>query len=225
MHPIAAFLLLAAAQPADEPYRARGTEPGWTLAIDARTIRYEEQSGRKLTVAAPPPKKIAAGRRYDARGLVVIVTRARCSDGMSDTQYPERVTVLIGKRQMRGCGGATALPPPPPATPAFAQGTYRIETIAGRMVFGGRPFDLTFADGTLTGSAGCNTLRGTYRIDGDRLIAGPIAITRMLCPPPLMVQERDLLRVFSAPLRIEARPGRRLTLGGRGQDSLVLVGR
>jgi XRE family transcriptional regulator, regulator of sulfur utilization len=57
---------------------------------------------------------------------------------------------------------------------------------------GGTPVPLTPAErqptlqfvagGHVTGSDGCNRLRATYRLRGDKLTFGPLAVTRMACP-------------------------------------------
>ncbi len=39
----------------------------------------------------------------------------------------------------------------------------------------------TFADGQLTGSAGCNSYGGEYTIDGNTLLLSPVVATRMAC--------------------------------------------
>lgn len=39
------------------------------------------------------------------------------------------------------------------------------------------------ADGTVTGAADCNRLNGTYTVSDKALQFGPLATTRMLCPP------------------------------------------
>lgn len=45
-------------------------------------------------------------------------------------------------------------------------------------------------DGTLGGSDGCNHYRGGYTLDGDRLMIGPIATTRMACRGPAALAEQ-----------------------------------
>jgi putative lipoprotein len=42
----------------------------------------------------------------------------------------------------------------------------------------------TFADGSVSGSTGCNRYNGPYTIDGESLEIGPVASTLMACPPP-----------------------------------------
>jgi heat shock protein HslJ len=51
-----------------------------------------------------------------------------------------------------------------------------------------------FAQGNVRGHAGCNTFRGTYTVDGDRIAIGAIAATRKACTAAgVMQQEREFL--------------------------------
>jgi heat shock protein HslJ len=75
------------------------------------------------------------------------------------------------------------------------------------------------AGGRIAGSDGCNRLRATYRIDGQRLSFGPVAATRMACPGLESVIAR-----FEAALEGTVRyelAGGRLRLYGR--DDVLLV--
>lgn len=51
----------------------------------------------------------------------------------------------------------------------------------------------TFAGGRVSGSSGCNRYAGSYTAEGDRLELGPVAGTRMACPPPADAVERQFL--------------------------------
>jgi heat shock protein HslJ len=50
-----------------------------------------------------------------------------------------------------------------------------------------------FADGSVTGSTGCNRYNASYTVDGETLAIGAVASTRMACPPPADAVERDFL--------------------------------
>jgi putative lipoprotein len=54
----------------------------------------------------------------------------------------------------------------------------------------------TFADGTVSGSTGCNRFSGPYTLEGEALEIGPLASTRMYCPPPADQVERAYLDVL-----------------------------
>ena len=48
-------------------------------------------------------------------------------------------------------------------------------------------------DGTLTGSAGCNSYNGSYEVLGDTMTIGPLATTLMACEPEVDEQESNYL--------------------------------
>jgi heat shock protein HslJ len=58
-----------------------------------------------------------------------------------------------------------------------------------------RPVELVFAaqEHMVAGSGGCNLLKGSFQLDGEQLRFGPLASTRMACPPALMAFERSYL--------------------------------
>ncbi len=49
---------------------------------------------------------------------------------------------------------------------------------------------VTFSEGRVAGTTGCNRYMGAYEVDGDSLAFGPIATTMMACPPPADAVER-----------------------------------
>ncbi|MFM2079206.1 MAG: hypothetical protein RJA49_3096 [Actinomycetota bacterium] len=52
---------------------------------------------------------------------------------------------------------------------------------------------IAFADGTVSGTSGCNRFHGTYRHEGQAFEVGPLAGTMMMCTPEAMAVERDVL--------------------------------
>ncbi len=58
--------------------------------------------------------------------------------------------------------------------------------------------DLQLSDGKFSGSAGCNSYSGSYLTEGEKLtFTHPIATTMMLCPEPVMEQERTYLQLLN----------------------------
>ncbi len=58
----------------------------------------------------------------------------------------------------------------------------------------GTRLTLSFQEGVVQGHSGCNTFRATFKRDGDRLVIGPAAATRMACAGDgVMQQEREFL--------------------------------
>jgi len=45
------------------------------------------------------------------------------------------------------------------------------------------------SDGNMNGNGGCNNFGGSYELNGERLIIGPIMSTKMACMGPAMDQE------------------------------------
>jgi heat shock protein HslJ len=86
-------------------------------------------------------------------------------------------------------------------------------SVESRRIVEGSQIEITLGDGQINAYAGCNRIFGTYRLDGDTLIAGPLASTRMACPADLMDQDTWLIRF------LESEP--ELTLDG---DEMTLVG-
>ena len=65
-------------------------------------------------------------------------------------------------------------------------------------VLGDAEITLSFADGEVSGSAGCNNFHGTYVVEGDRIEFGPARTTRMTCEEPLMTQEQQFLAALAS---------------------------
>ena len=58
--------------------------------------------------------------------------------------------------------------------------------------------EMTFADGQVSGSTGCNTFNGSYELDGDQLSFGPLASTMMACEDALATQESTVFTILDA---------------------------
>jgi heat shock protein HslJ len=84
-------------------------------------------------------------------------------------------------------GGATTPAASQPEGAATLENTYwrlkKLGDVEPAFARNAREPHLTFfAGGTVSGADGCNTLRGTYRLDGDALSIGPVMGTLMACP-------------------------------------------
>lgn len=55
-------------------------------------------------------------------------------------------------------------------------------------------FTLTFSgEGSVSATTDCNSMNGTYKLDGNRITFGPMAMTMMFCPDS---QEQDFAKMF-----------------------------
>ena len=105
--PLAALLsgCLTAPPPPPPPYHAVGTEPFWNLLIDEHNLTFTQPDAAPIT--QPTPRVIIgfAGEIYQTPRINVNIVHVRCSDGMSDRTYPDKVQATVDGRQFNGCGG------------------------------------------------------------------------------------------------------------------------
>jgi heat shock protein HslJ len=80
-------------------------------------------------------------------------------------------------------------PAGPPTRPELPGTSWTLLDLAGDTLTVPAPTIAFGADGTISGSGGCNTFNGTYTIDGSAISFGPLATTRMACPDDVMAVE------------------------------------
>ena len=116
---------------------------------------------------------------------IVVVSAAAC--GTSDPGVSSGTT-----SSAPGASGSTPGSAPAGATGALSlDGTRYVSTsVTGRDLVAGSTITMTFADGTVSVNAGCNTLAGSYTVDGTTLTVGAdMAATMMACEDVLMAQD------------------------------------
>lgn len=173
-------------------YSALGTEPFWSLKIDGDEMRFGRAGFPKVTATPFEARPSFNGWRYLAKSMTVDVTFAPCSDGMSDNTYKDTVTIVVGDTQYKGCGGGV-LPP------ASLGGTgWTIGALGGVATAERIKTEVRFADGKISGTAGCNRFSGSYAVEGNVLSVGVIAATKMRCAEPQMAQESKFLSLLGS---------------------------
>ena len=63
---------------------------------------------------------------------------------------------------------------------------------------------IQFRETDVAGSSGCNRFRGTYTFQNGALTFGPLAGTRMACPPGKMETEKKVLQMLESAKAAEA---------------------
>jgi heat shock protein HslJ len=86
------------------PYRAIGTEPFWGLLIDERDVTFTQPGAPPIRQPTPQVIHGFAGEIYQTPRINVNIVHRRCSDGMSDRIYPDKVQVTVDGRHFEGCG-------------------------------------------------------------------------------------------------------------------------
>jgi len=81
------------------------------------------------------------------------------------------------------------------------------------------------ADGTLSGSGGCNTFSGTYSADGDHVRIGPLAATQRACAGPKGANEQEMgyFAALQSATTIEQAGDELTLLNAKGQRAVGFV--
>jgi heat shock protein HslJ len=86
----------------------------------------------------------------------------------------------------------------------------------------GVPTSLVFSkDGQVSGNLGCNSFSGSYEVQADEIVLGPLASTLMACPDPQMEQEGTAFQVLTGTVRFTLGDGT-LTITAPGGMTLLI---
>lgn len=106
------------------------------------------------------------------------------------------VTILSACATAGGAPSAPSSPSPSSAFAAVEGKTYLSTGIAGGTLVAGTQVRLSFKDGQIGASAGCNSMSGAYSIAGGRLTATQLITTDMGCDAPRMSQDQWLAKLL-----------------------------
>ena len=200
-------------QSSQPSYFALGTEPFWNLEITTTQLRFHGLDLEPLAVANPGVRTTAEGRFYRTRLMQVAIRPGSCSDGMSDREYVESVSVNVHGRTFHGCGGSELRS----ETGALDRSEWTITAVNGAPAPTNVRTSISFAEGRVSGTVGCNRLNGPYTQERNLLRFGAIAMTRMACAGPGGEQERVVSGIMAQqPLTI--RFGERMTMRWTAPD-------
>lgn len=142
---------------------------------------------------------------------------------------PARATLANGRLTLtpmdEDAEGAAVMVLAPEAAPQI-EGAWNVNGVndgrkALMSTLRGTTLTLSFAGGTVSGSAGCNTFRGTYKVQGDRVAIGRLSTTRKACPDEgLMKQESNFVAALERADTWKIEEGE-LTLRGAAGERLV----
>jgi heat shock protein HslJ len=196
------------------PYKALGTEPFWSLEIDGTNMVFQHEE--VVTASNVEARPSFNGWRYTSANITADVTFTPCSDGMSEFTYKDTVTVMVGKKEYKGCGGGVVAPD------TLERSAWRVTMIGNDKIPADRGAMIAFGDGRMSGTVGCNRLGGDYKYGDKKLSVGPIMSTRMACPDPVGKQEMVFTGVLGALAATEFPGDGSMVLTGKDGTSLVL---
>lgn len=84
-------------------YRARGTEPFWSVTVVGGTLVLD-RPGKPARYFAVSSSTAGGQLRYNGDGVQMTSTPDSCSDGMSERHYGDRVQISLADGVLKGCG-------------------------------------------------------------------------------------------------------------------------
>jgi heat shock protein HslJ len=99
-------------------------------------------------------------------------------------------TIVVGLASVlvvAACGGTVG-----GGAPQLQGRTFLSTQVEGRALVPETRVQLSFDQGSVGASAGCNSMGGDYSLDGNRLVVKQLAQTEMACEPLLMQQDQWL---------------------------------
>lgn len=170
---------------------------GFTECLSRRTFPIATEGAYRVLERA----YLAEGVDPGAKVLVQVRGRILMRPAMEGADRPH----LVVDRFISADPAGTCADDPPGAATADLTNTYwRVDNLMGHAVDappGTREPHFVLqggAEARFRATMGCNQLIGSYSRDGEALTFGPMAGTRMACPPPLDILEQRLGQVLSA---------------------------
>lgn len=185
----------ALAQEISLPLTARGNEPFWSVEATPEGLRLSEPEGKGTVQALP----FVQGN--DGESLILTTTDFTlridpilCRDDMSGTPFPFTATLTRAGVDQSGCAGDST---------TLLTADWTVTTLNGGALPEGLGVTLSFMDGRISGSSGCNRFMGSYAVTGEGLRLDGIATTRMACPAPRMETEQAVLAALASVTRFD----------------------
>ena len=206
----------------DQPYRARGTEPFWSLTIAGGLVELIPNIGMS-PVRARLPRAGLDGADFvfdmSGAGMVLRLSETICRDLMTGTPYPQTVSVTWQEAELQGCGGESI--------DLLAGLEWQVEDIEGAGIIDSSRVTLEFdaASRRLAGLGGCNRYNAAFDLSGEGLSIGPAAATRMACAPALMEQEQRFFATLARISRFDIGPDGALLLYANDRQEPLLTAR
>lgn len=189
--------------PLTEPLVIRGNEPFWSLTLTPEGSTYTDMEGLTLTAPYTAPTEDAGGLLFATAAGPLRLTETLCRDSMSGMPSPFTATLTRAGADLSGCAGDPA---------RLLMGDWVVTALAGAALPKGADVTITFDTGRVAGLSACNRYSGNYNLTGEGLSFGPIAGTRMACPPPLMETEAVVLAAFARVTQFDITPDGSLLL-------------
>ncbi|WP_225205768.1 META domain-containing protein [Novosphingobium huizhouense] len=118
---------------------------------------------------------------------------------------------MAGVLALAACAGAGAAHAP------LAGTQWQIVRVDGAASAAPDKARIAFDAARISANVGCNGMGGDYRVEGGRVIAGPLIATQMFCDGPVWDQEQAVSALLAGAPAFE-RSGRALRLKSAGHE-------
>jgi heat shock protein HslJ/uncharacterized lipoprotein YbaY len=201
------------AEPPEQPFRARGQEPGWSVTLaDGRAelvLDYGEQRVSLPLFATSSEGRVTRFRAADgSHRMAMDVAQRQCNDSMSGMPYPYIVALEFDDRVLTGCGGE--------AIDLLAGREWVVEDLDGGGIIDRSRISIEFdtESGRVHGLASCNRYNAAFSLTGEGISFSGAAATMMACPEALMNQEQKFFRILEGVNRFDIDQTGALLLSG-----------
>lgn len=224
------FLMKLAGEGID--FYARGNEPFWSLDLDfEKVFRFSTMDGDELNTPPTEPAMAqdAPVSRYaaetEAGAIILTIMKGKCFDNMSGERFSHKVRVEYKKgaaadyTSFEGCGRYV---------PDYGlAGTWTLTALDGQPVDaaqwekGAPQLIMDPAAMRVSGHNSCNTLNGSFEMEKNAIVFGPLASTMMACPN--MEMEKTFNQLISGHQLKYELAGNQLTLTHPGGKTLAFA--
>ena len=204
------------ADPPAAPFRARGQEPPWSVALaDGAAEITLEYGQRRISLPlfdATSEGRVTRFRAADGQHRMAMdVARRNCNDSMSGMPYPYVAALELDGQVFTGCGGDPV--------ELLAGPEWVVEDLDDGGIVDRSRITLEFdaAEGRAFGRASCNRYTASFTLTGEGISFGGAAATMMACAEALMQQEQKFFRILEGVNRFDIDPtGALLLFGSNG---------
>jgi len=214
-------------------FYAIGNEPSWTLELDFEGVfSFKTMNGIEMNVPAVKPTLAQDHnvKRYravnDNEEIIIQLIQGECNDTMSDKTYSYSVNIDYkissdtDYKSFTGCGNFI---------PDFRlHDIWAIEKVnnikidAQDFEKGAPQLELFVSDKRVLGNDGCNTFRGSFYNENNRIYFGSLAGTRMACPPSISKVSNAIINVLGKKMLTYKIENNHLTILENTDEVLVL---
>jgi heat shock protein HslJ len=201
------------AEPPALPFRARGQEPGWNVAladgVAELVLDYGEQRVSLPLFATSSEGRVTRFRAADGtHRMAMDVARRQCNDSMSGMPFPYVVALEFDDRVLTGCGGEPV--------DLLRGHEWVVEDLDGGGIIDSSRISIEFdaESGRVHGLASCNRYSAGYALGGEGLSFSGATATRRACAPALMHQEQKFFQILAGTYRFDIDATGALLLSG-----------